>query len=77
MGISINNATGEISNNGARMVGKQNLSASVDPTITDDSAAGYSVGSIWVNTSTPETLICTDATVGAAVWGFFIHGGGF
>ena len=39
-----------------------------DPTITDDSASGYEIGSQWVNTVTDETFICTLATAGAAIW---------
>lgn len=45
-----------------------NLSAVVDPTATDDSGSGYSVGSLWVNVSTDESFICLDDSVGAAVW---------
>ena len=43
-------------------------SASVDPTVNDDSGDGYAVGSYWVNTSTDNIFICLDATEGAAVW---------
>lgn len=42
--------------------------ATVAPTVNDDSGDGYSVGSIWTDTSAPATYICADATVGAAVW---------
>lgn len=40
------------------------------PTVTDDSAAGFVVGSEIIDSSTtPRTLyVCLDATVGAAVW---------
>jgi hypothetical protein len=40
------------------------------PTATDDSAAGFIVGAIWINTSTsPRTgYTCTDDTPGAAAW---------
>lgn len=47
---------------------KANLSASVDPTVADDSSAGYKVGSLWVVGSTRHVYICFDATVGAAQW---------
>jgi hypothetical protein len=40
----------------------------VDPTVTDDYAAGYTVGSTWINTTTDEVFILTDSTTGAAVW---------
>ena len=36
--------------------------------MTDDSTAGYSVGSIWINTTLDEVYRCVDATDGAAVW---------
>jgi hypothetical protein len=45
-----------------------NLSATTDPTITNDSSQGYSVGSIWINTSTGKALICASSTVGNASW---------
>jgi len=42
----------------------------VPPTVTDDLAAGFQVGSVWIdNGSTPnEVYRCTDNTNGAAVW---------
>jgi hypothetical protein len=46
-----------------------NLSAVVDPAVTDDSATGgYEVGSQWFNTVTKTGFMCVDASVGAAVW---------
>jgi len=47
-----------------------NLDASTDPTVNDDSDDGYSVNSAWINTtSSPnEAFRCLDSTVGAAVW---------
>ena len=47
-----------------------NYAAAMPPSPTDDSSAGYQVGSIWIDTSaTPnEAYRCTDNTVGAAVW---------
>lgn len=47
---------------------KNNLSAIVDPTVNDDSAAGYAVGSTWVNTVGGKVWKCVDDSVGAAVW---------
>lgn len=38
------------------------------PTVTDDSAAGYSAWSLWGNSATGEVYRCLDATTGAAVW---------
>lgn len=45
-----------------------NRTATTDPGVGDDSADGYSAGSIWVNTSSGTVFICTDASVGAASW---------
>ena len=49
-----------------------NFSATTDPAVGDDSADGYSIGSIWVNNSTKDVFRCTDATAGAAVWVDFL-----
>jgi hypothetical protein len=35
---------------------------------TDDDSEGYSVGSFWVNTDTPGTWVCIDATENFAQW---------
>ncbi len=45
-----------------------NLTATTAPTTGDDSADGYSAGSIWFNTITGFAYICTSASVGAAAW---------
>jgi len=45
-----------------------NLAATTDPAVTDDSGDGYAIGSRWINTSTDEEFVATDVTVGAAVW---------
>ena len=47
---------------------KTNLSASVDPTATDDSNSGYAVGSIWINTTKKAVFQAIDVTVSSAVW---------
>lgn len=47
---------------------KNNTSAIVPPTATDDSAAGYSVGSMWIDTVGDEAYRCVDASAGSAVW---------
>ncbi|MDP6722771.1 MAG: hypothetical protein QGF59_29175, partial [Pirellulaceae bacterium] len=47
---------------------KANMSAAVNPAITDDSASDYAVGSRWFNTTTDQEFVCLDASVGAAVW---------
>lgn len=45
-----------------------NLSAASAPTTGDDSDDGYAVGSVWVDTTADVAYICTDPSVGAAVW---------
>lgn len=45
-----------------------NLSASTAPTTGDDSGDGYSIGSLWIDTSGDDGYICLDATSAAAVW---------
>lgn len=47
---------------------RHNLSATVDPAITDDNQTGYFVGSIWVNTTDASVFVCLDPSTGAAVW---------
>lgn len=47
---------------------KSNIMAATAPTVNDDSNAGYSVGSLWVNTITDIFYFCVDSTVGAAIW---------
>jgi len=39
-----------------------------DPTVTDDAAAGYTVGSTWINTTDGGVFVLVDSTTGAAVW---------
>ena len=52
----------------AEYAGKNNLAATVAPTVTDDSSAGYEVSSIWVDTTADIAYICLDASIGAAIW---------
>jgi hypothetical protein len=40
----------------------------VDPTVTDDYAHGYTVGSVWINTTDGGVFVLVDSTTGAAVW---------
>lgn len=47
---------------------KHNLTATVAPTATDDSAAGYGIGSQWLDTVGDKIWFCTDASASAAVW---------
>lgn len=71
-----NGGTGATTSSGARTslgiddiaTKKSNLSASVAPTVNEDSDDGYDVGSFWLDTTADDAYICLDATVGAAVW---------
>lgn len=45
-----------------------NFAATAAPAVTDDSGDGYGVGSRWVDTVADKEYVCTDPTVGAAVW---------
>jgi len=47
---------------------KVNLVATAAPVATDDSNAGYSVGSKWIDVTNDKSYICVDATVGSAIW---------
>jgi hypothetical protein len=47
---------------------KHNLAASVAPTVNEDSADGYAVAAVWIDTTADKTYVCVDATEGAAVW---------
>jgi hypothetical protein len=42
--------------------------SSADPTINSDSGAGFSVGSLWLNTTNGRTWIAQSVSSGAAVW---------
>lgn len=47
---------------------KNNLSATTDPGVSNDSTQGYEVGSAWVNVTGSRTWICSSVAAGAAVW---------
>jgi hypothetical protein len=47
---------------------KSNLSATVAPTVNEDSGDGYAIGSIWVDVTADEVYLATDVSVGAAIW---------
>jgi len=53
--------------------GKNNITTTSDPTANDDSADGYVVGSMWVNTNTGRVFICAGNATGAAVWQSLTH----
>ena len=47
---------------------KVNLAATVAPGVGDDSADGYSSGSLWLDTVGGILYVCESASAGAAVW---------
>jgi hypothetical protein len=47
---------------------QNNFTATADPVATDDTGAGYAVGSRWLNTTTGVLWTCYDDTTSAAVW---------
>jgi len=47
---------------------KHNYAATGAPTVSDDSNAGYGLGSLWINPTTRDIYRLVDATPGAAVW---------
>ena len=38
------------------------------PGVTNDSSEGFAVGDLWVNSASDTMYVCSDVTVGAAVW---------
>jgi hypothetical protein len=47
---------------------KNNFTATRNPTTTDDASQGYSIGSIWINTSTSAYFVAESVTANNAVW---------
>lgn len=56
------------------LLDKNNATAA--PTVNDDAGDGYSVGSVWCDTTNDKSYILIDSTVGAAVWQQFSGTGG-
>ncbi len=48
--------------------GRNNTSATTDPSAIHDSTSGYSVGSLWINTTTSRVHICQSNLASQAVW---------
>lgn len=55
--------------NAANNIPKANLVATTNPGVGNDNTQGYSVGSMWVNTSAGAIFIASSVATGAAVWG--------
>ena len=48
--------------------GKNNMTATSNPVVTNDVSQGYATGSLWENVSTGRVFICVGNNTGAAVW---------
>jgi hypothetical protein len=48
--------------------GQNNVTATTNPTVTDDVNAGYAPGNIWYNSTTARFFICSVNTASAAQW---------
>lgn len=59
----------------ANLAFTNNLSASTNPAVTDDSSKGYVVGSQWINQATQTSYIALGVAVGAANWVVDAQGG--
>lgn len=73
-------AHGLLSTDGTNYHGLNHLSnyifhAPAAPTATDDESDGYVVGTHWIDGSTGDVYILTDAAAGAAVWVILSAGG--
>lgn len=55
---------------------KHSLAKTAAPGTGDDSLDGYSVGSVWIDTTADKAYICLDATSTAAVWTETTQSGG-
>lgn len=42
--------------------------ATTDPTVNDDATRGYSIGTLWINTTGQRAYASLDSSTGAAVW---------
>lgn len=58
------------------IVHKNNFIATTAPGTGDDSADGYSIGSLWFDTATGLLYVATSVSVGAATWGEVTASGG-
>jgi hypothetical protein len=47
---------------------KCKYNATTAPTANDDSGDGYSVGSVWIDTTNDKQYVCLDATLNVAIW---------
>jgi hypothetical protein len=48
--------------------GIHKLDATTGPSVSDDFADGYTVGSLWIDVTNDYVYVCLDSTPGAAIW---------
>jgi len=61
-------STEAVAGDDSRLLKQHKLDATAAPTVDDDSADGYAVGSLWFDVTNKTVYACVDATEGAAVW---------
>lgn len=61
----------KIGNRNAVIALINNLSATTNPGVGNDSTQSYEVGSVWINTTSGAIYICTSAVAGSATWVLF------
>ena len=59
---------GDTDDGNAPMACRMKLDGTAAPGATDDADDGFSVGSVWVDTTNDKAYVCVDATATAAVW---------
>lgn len=52
--------------------GRNNVTATTDPTISNDATQGYAPGSVWINNQTGRVFVCRTNSVNTAVWNTLI-----
>lgn len=58
----------ELVKNSPAVIGINNLSASTDPTTSNNLLSGYTVGSQWYNTTYQDLFLCTASNGSSATW---------
>lgn len=58
----------ELVKNSPAVIGINNLSASTDPSTSNNLLQGYTVGSQWYNTTTRDLFFCILSNIGTAQW---------
>ncbi len=64
----LNDNGGTIEVNNSTVAVKMNNTAIAPPVVTSDYNQGYSVGSLWIDSTNNKAYVCEDNTSGSAVW---------